>query len=258
MIGFKVTFAASFTGLVLADLGQIKKDLALAFNVSDRAVMGQVPDFLKPGFDGFNNQYGCWCSFSDPVVKGHGEPQSDLDASCKDLHMGYECARMDEELCIAHEVAYTSILTTLTLTGNNYLEFIQFVPTMEGKVRTDLMEQDCTANNAGDQCAIYACIIEANFVVSAYFYTFAAEVNGVDDQNVYHINGFNAETQCVVKGPSGGDKACCGSYPTRFPYGTKNGLRKCCGNKTYDDSILQCCDAATSSVATACEPANGN
>ena len=40
--------------------------------------------------------------------------------------------------------------------------------------------------------------------------------------------------------------ACCGVYPRRFPYKTKNGGRGCCGQKTFDVELLECCDISNS------------
>ena len=40
--------------------------------------------------------------------------------------------------------------------------------------------------------------------------------------------------------------ACCGAYPKRFPYKLKMGQRACCGEKTYDTELLECCDIANS------------
>jgi len=35
---------------------------------------------------------------------------------------------------------------------------------------------------------------------------------------------------------------CCGDAPTWFPYNTAQGRRACCHGKTYDTTILKCCD----------------
>jgi hypothetical protein len=35
---------------------------------------------------------------------------------------------------------------------------------------------------------------------------------------------------------------CCGDSPTWFPYNTAQGRRACCHGKTYDTTVLKCCD----------------
>ena len=56
---------------------------------------------------------------------------------------------------------------------------------------------------------------------------------------------FDPPSQCQ-KQPTGGlgqegPPQCCGEYPERFPYKTQNGARSCCGNKTYDSAMYECC-----------------
>lgn len=37
-------------------------------------------------------------------------------------------------------------------------------------------------------------------------------------------------------------KECCGTFPRRYPYMPRNGLRKCCGGRTYSPLKHDCCD----------------
>ena len=34
---------------------------------------------------------------------------------------------------------------------------------------------------------------------------------------------------------------CCGNYPERFPFASMDGNRGCCGGRTFDTSIMECC-----------------
>ena len=45
-------------------------------------------------------------------------------------------------------------------------------------------------------------------------------------------------------------KYCCGSYPIRRPYSTRNTAKACCGDKTYNSEFFMCCE--NSYVATTC------
>merc|ERR1712099_190569 len=66
------------------------------------------------GEDAMQNirNYGCWCFFDDDHGQGKGAPIDSVDAMCKNLHMGYDCAMMDyaeatgNDDCVPWEVAY--------------------------------------------------------------------------------------------------------------------------------------------------------
>ena len=80
--------------------------------------------------------------FDDKHVLGKGQPASLVDAACQQLHNGYKCAIMDEELagneCTPWEVTYKSA---------SYLGEAQLAP-------------KCEEFNGGDNCAAKACKIE--------------------------------------------------------------------------------------------------
>ena len=99
---------------------------------------------------------------------------------------------------------------------------------------------ECTTLNTLSKCSERACIVESQFVstlVSQY-------VKGFVIDPVYkHSNGFDIGTECPTKSNSReSEKSCCGFYPYRHPYKTYGGERKCCGFKTYDASLLDCCE----------------
>merc|ERR1712168_1604572 len=99
--------AATTFALVAADKAAIDKQLlALIQNSSLRAFTGQIANQI-PNLD----EYGCWCYFYDNVGRGKGNPVDEVDAMCKTLGEGYECAMRDSEDegsdCTPWEVAYT-------------------------------------------------------------------------------------------------------------------------------------------------------
>ena len=59
------------------------------------------------------DEYGCWCYFGDKHGRGKSNPVNDLDAHCKQLHEGYECAMLDHTdvntECVPWTVAYTPV-----------------------------------------------------------------------------------------------------------------------------------------------------
>merc|ERR1712066_483738 len=74
----------------------------------------------------------------------------------------------------------------------------------------------CADKNVGN-CAVRACIVEQTFVTSI-FQSF--------------LFGYS---MCQS------EKSCCGEYPKRRVFKTHGGTRACCGSKTYDQDIMQCC-----------------
>ena len=149
------------------------------------------------------NQYGCWCYFADDHGKGRGTAQNSMDAICKILHDGYECAILDgteeNEECEPWTVDYSGS-TTL---GDS----------------SEQVVVECEAKN-NNNCAIRACVIENNFILSV----FAEYLSGsIFDPSKKHDFGFDPSSECYGPANSNGnggdgndyvkEKACCGSYP---------------------------------------------
>ena len=103
---------------------------------------------------------------------------------------------------------------------------------------TDAIVADCNARNAGDNCAVRACILEGWFINNIFLAFFGANQLDLSKQ---HDNGFEVDEQCPIISGTRSEHSCCGMYPFRRPYKTYGGARGCCGAKTYDISILTCC-----------------
>jgi len=180
------------------------------------------------------DEYGCWCYFDDNHGRGKASPIDVVDEMCKILHDGYECAMRDAEdegtTCIPWEVQYDAALG-----GND----------------EDDMFVQCTAANSGNNCAIRACTIEGTFVANLLdVFVSGGQINPANQ----HENGFDPAVECITKKNGGGptNKECCGQYPSRFPFKTQGGDRKCCGNRTYNSLTLKCCDSGSSTVKFNC------
>lgn len=164
--------------------------------------------------------YGCWCFFGDDHGSGKGAPVDSVDAMCKNLHMGYDCAMMDyaeatgNDDCVPWEVSYNSGMSF----GMGAL--------------VD------TCNNVNDDlCAQYACMIEGAFVVNIIGAFLS--LGSVNPGNLPQ-NGFNFRESCPVNsGTQTDERSCCGVLPFRYPY--KPVDRECCGASTYDPSMMDCC-----------------
>ena len=212
--------ATTAFALVAADKASIDRQLlALVQNSSLRAFSGQIADSI-PQLD----EYGCWCYFYDNVGRGKGNPVDEVDAMCKALGEGYECAIRDSEDegldCTPWTVDYTA-------------------GTGSGRA----LYTSCQQLNA-NACAARACSVEGTFVDNLFAVLVSG--NGIPYADYSHAQGFDPATDagCPVKkgtAGSGSEKACCGAYPSRFPFKTLGGERGCCGSRTYSSSILTCC-----------------
>jgi len=62
---------------------------------------------------------------------------------------------------------------------------------------------------------------------------------------------FDAAAVCVRDGSAIAD-ACCGSYPTRYPY--DSAMKMCCeeSGRVFDDTMYECCDDGSISMIGAC------
>jgi hypothetical protein len=112
-----------------------------------RAFLGSIATTLEP-----LTNYGCWCYFQDDHGRGKSHPQNEVDAICKVLHDGYECAIMDGvaegEPCEPWTQDYQS--------ANSLGRF------------DNSLQVACEAQNAGNNCAIRACVIEGNFILQVF------------------------------------------------------------------------------------------
>jgi len=183
------------------------------------------------------DHYGCWCYFEENFTKGKGQPQDPIDELCKVLHDGYECAIMDgEEDGYACAEPWLSDYSTST------------VPASE-------LQSDCKTRNQ-DPCAAHTCIVEGYFIRSIVSLFIGGTTHRSD---ILHSTGsFNPETECVAKnsagnggalGSSSDEKSCCGDYPFRHPFRTGSGQRACCGARTYEVGVFECCPDESVDVA---------
>jgi len=210
-------------GLALADLEAIKAQMSSMIKAQNASFTGefganlraQINDnreftsfvftALQPLYD-----YGCWCHFGAEWPHAGGPVQDSVDSRCKVLINGYRCAKIDAlargEECDAGTIAYTPY---------NWLQ-------------GDPMVDDCTASNAGNQCAIDACMIEGSFSVNYLpeIVQGAAVVQTLLNPNLQAANGWDRDASCVTNPGSTTVRACCGAQPNRAPYSMA--AHECC------------------------------
>jgi hypothetical protein len=220
----------------------------------NRAFEGQVANGFEP-----INGYGCWCYLDDtwrdsnqvlinrPAILAHGKVVNDLDASCRDLINSYKCIEMDAEAngitdCDAQAVDYTGF--SFAFGGD--------------------LVGECTANNAGDECAQNACIVEGAFTLRyiQYMGFSAPSITTHPDYSdvfVHTSKGgiFDPEVNCPgIPNPVGSDKECCGMHSmlTRHPYRLYSGFttRSCCNGEVINNELNQCCNNAVIDINDTC------
>lgn len=214
------------------------------------------------------NGYGCWCYFDkDKIHHGKGEAVDEIDQICRYLLEGYQCNAFDsfhegDEDCVPWEIDYNAGVTL----GSFYL----------GADPSQLLVEACKEKNPNNNCAQRTCIVEGYLVlniVDAFF----NNVRPISDHR--HSNGFDVNTCKPAKdntpdfpppntpeppnGRSGNnnnnnqdqtepgdgkniwgddDMQCCGQYPIRAPYKPGHNQRGCCGDKTYNMQLFDCCE----------------
>ena len=183
------------------------------------------------------DNYGCWCYFGSKWRKGQGKPVDIFDRECHDLVRGYECIYMDTE----DENAANPCVPFET----QYLEPLQ----IEFDTPDTVLYDSCTTENnfGNDQdkinCRTRTCLVEAFFIRNLA----ALKVGGANtNDNYLEENNFDFAGTCTTTQLGPQTKACCGQYPTRFPFRPQGGDYACCQNiMAYNTVMFECCDDGT-------------
>lgn len=202
---------------------QVNKVIPPGMATANRALTEQSMGLLA--------NYGCWCYFEANHGKGKGRPTDQIDSFCQGLHQGYECIKID----------YDQAGLPCDPTTEPYVASAGF----------NLSEQDvidqCDANNPVGTCSADACKVEGWFVQRYLTFTLSG---GSIDQSKRHENGFDVGVECPISQGIKSEKACCGTYPSRFSFKDYNGARSCCSGSTYNTLMFACCNDGT--IRTSC------
>jgi len=202
------------------------------------------------------SSYGCWChNLEVHTGKGKSKPLDALDALCKRLSEGYDCASMDAEdegeTCNAWEENYTN-------EDGDAIECSR-LQTAEDLAALNFSQAqiDAIGIKVASKCTVQACKIEQDFVNKvAKLFLDNPEANNPAFK--HDSADFDAEAQCESKKCENcdGKKQCCGSVPGRRTYKDKSDdgtNRYCCGETVYLESFMECCaDGVTTASIGAC------
>ena len=107
----KVIISALSISSVFGGVVQMQEQLEAMVN-STQSGSRDLSAMMGPTLQNIN-QYGCWCYFEEDHGKGKSQPVNEVDAFCKTLHQGYDCAMIDADeagkSCTPWEVSYKSL-----------------------------------------------------------------------------------------------------------------------------------------------------
>ena len=107
-------------------------------------------------------------------------------------------------------------------------------------------------NKQVSQCAIDLCIVDGQFSMNIFGMLTDVE-ESVFDPMMSHDNFFDTGSECKNDGGDHHDRSersSCGSYPNRYLFKTMGGERACCGERTFNTNMMQCCDKDRSLIQT--------
>jgi len=169
--------------------------------------------------------YGCYC-FPDghnKLFSGYGDAIDEVDKACRKLQTCYRCVGVDygQEECI----------------NTKGYKFAGVIDKATGK-------KDIICKNKKQNCGAAQCECDRQLA----FQLMEMEITWNPNNQGNKYGMFDRASQCNVQERSATinhdiETKCCGHYPERSPYAANgpNGVRNCCGAKTYDPRLLECC-----------------
>lgn len=213
----------------------------------------------------------CWCYFDQENHHlGKGEPIDAIDQQCKILNDNFSCILTESEKvkrpgkdylpCNPWKVDFKQDISFIADLFNNFDndEILTGVDnfdwdTFEANIYDRCLKVQKSASSTGSfkdrqnyskECRAKVCAAYEKMrvfsVTNLKDFVLAYNQKG---QNKLHENGFDVGKNCKIKEISNleGRKRCCGQYPSKRPY-VRSKENQCCGNKTYNPFILDCCD----------------
>lgn len=189
--------------------------------------------------------YGCYC-LTDPLYSltpppNRGAPRDPIDAACKVQHQCYECAKMDHpsRTCTADKVQYSYVL----MRDDND-------PTNHWKKSIECTDDPMSKKKPGKISPKWSCRRSMCECDKRLAEKLRENFSVWNDQFSTSLGNFDTSVCVAPRGTGPGDEGepeCCGNQfgGARFPFNNRNGKRSCCGGKTFDTQMFQCCGDQT-------------
>lgn len=187
--------------------------------------------------------YGCWClpdtDHADYTPR-FGKPVDAVDGSCKKQAQCYDCAKMDHGSdCDSSSVGYKFELHKDSNDPDNHMKHSITCLDDPNKSKRSCSRAVCECDKrlAEDLRTNFGFWVQGHHQTQGDFDTSMCEVDRCTSGN------------CQARGPV----ECCGANTgPRYPFRSHDGQRKCCGDKTYDGTIQECCSDGDVRFSGAC------
>lgn len=187
--------------------------------------------------------YGCWCLPDEDhkdYTPRYGKPVDNIDSSCKRQAQCYDCAKMEfGDECESSDVGYKYALhSDPNDPDNHWKNSISCLddPKKKGKACKRAV-CECDKRLSEELRENFGFWVQGHHQTQGDFDTAECQIE--------HCTGPN----CQNRGPL----ECCGyNNGPRYPFRTHDGQRKCCGDKTYDSTIQECCSPGDVRFSGAC------
>jgi len=194
------------------------------------------------------DRYGCYCfqnGLENAFFSGHGERLDAADSACFKFHQCQRCLGVDNGKQCDHFTKYNITFEEDPIT----LEKSAQCHDEENSCGRNLCE--CSVAFAKDMQRVET---DANFEWNLGFSKYSMDREDLCGVDVSASANLRAKLVSTVQLKSAGKESniqCCGDYPShRFPFDSES--KGCCGNKTYDQKWLQCCNGEVKSRAVDC------
>jgi len=228
--------AAFFVALTYAQEGKwadkvdsVEYDGEVLANPLSRTGANKIPGSRKGGRKRMINamavknfwdfeQYGCWCL----EKKGYGPAVDEIDFACFAHSKCWGCAKAENgEECDGLETPYKW----------------KFIKDSNTNVAVDI---ECLDT---DPCRKSVCECDRKLAIDLRNMEIVYDEK-FRDQAAKQGQCPRKETSSLARSGSLNEKldSCCGDEHYKFPFASNNGRRACCGNRTYDTQVMECCD----------------
>ena len=161
--------------------------------------------------------YGCWCNF-ETTFNGRGAPLDAFDKVCQKWAQCTKCIEMDK-ICHTDE------------TGSH--------SSGEYDIKITKYDNSFTCNMNDDKCTRSYCQCDSHMVDELVTALKEDKLN----RDYVHLFGRFSPDSCQITGSGGANPdQCCGEYPNRYPFVSRDGIHKCCGSKLFNSDYNDCCD----------------